>query len=154
MSIRAPTAASPASISFGTGLNDMPPGSVMLITDHIIDLSDLVLVFFDARHPESGAMGDTLKHLVAETVHRPDSNKFLYILNQIDNAAREDNPEEVVAAWQRALAQKGLTAGSFSQIYDPASATPIISVKQASSRSAIYRVSVKTCRITWSSTCR
>lgn len=91
--------------------------STLLITDHIIDLSDLVLVFFDARHPESGAMGDTLKHLVADTVTRPDAAKFLFILNQIDNTAREDNPEEVVAAWQRSLAQHGLTAGRFYRIY-------------------------------------
>src|SRR5690606_12083152 len=55
----------------------------------------------------------------------PDFNKFMHILNQIDNAAREDNPEEVFAAWQRALAQKGLTAGRFYKIYDPKSAVPI-----------------------------
>lgn len=99
--------------------------STLRITDHIIDLSDLVLVFFDARHPEPGAMHDTLEHLVADTIKRPDSTKFLYILNQIDNAAREDNPEEVFAAWQRALAQKGLTAGRFYRIYDPDAAVPI-----------------------------
>jgi hypothetical protein len=91
--------------------------STLLITEHIIDLSDLVLVFFDARHPEPGAMTDTLQHLVSETVSRPDATKFLYILNQIDNCAREDNPEDVVAAWQRALAQNGLTAGRFYCIY-------------------------------------
>lgn len=96
---------------------DQQRSSTLLLTDHIIDLSDLVLVFFDARHPEPGAMGDTLKHLVANTVQRPDATKFLYILNQIDNTAREDNPEEVVAAWQRALAQHGLTAGRFYRIY-------------------------------------
>jgi hypothetical protein len=95
------------------------------ITNHIIDLSDLVLVFFDARHPEPGAMRDTLEYLVAAPLKRPDFNKFLYILNQIDNAAREDNPEEVFAAWQRALANKGLTAGRFYRIYDPGSAGPI-----------------------------
>ena len=99
--------------------------STLRITDHIISLSDLVLVFFDARHPEPGAMQDTLEHLVANTVSRPDSNKFLYILNQIDNTAREDNPEEVFAAWQRALANKGLTAGKFYRIYDPEAAIPI-----------------------------
>jgi len=96
---------------------DQQRSSTLLITDHIIDLSDLVLVFFDARHPEPGAMADTLQHLVANTVSRPDATKFLYILNQIDNTAREDNPEEVVAAWQRALAQHGLTAGRFYRIY-------------------------------------
>ena len=84
---------------------DAQRNATLRITDHIIDLSDLVLVFFDARHPEPGAMQDTLRHLVGNTIHRPDSSKFLYILNQIDNAAREDNPEEVFAAWQRALAQ-------------------------------------------------
>ena len=99
--------------------------STLRITDHIMDLSDLVLVFFDARHPEPGAMRDTLDHLVSETIVRPDAGKFLYILNQLDTAAREDNPEEVVAAWQRALGERGLTAGRFYTIYNPDAAVPI-----------------------------
>jgi GTPase SAR1 family protein len=96
---------------------DQQRTSTLLIINHIINLSDLVLVFFDARHPEPGAMADTLRHLVADTVQRTDATKFLYVLNQIDNTAREDNPEEVVAAWQRALSQHGLTAGRFYRIY-------------------------------------
>jgi hypothetical protein len=99
--------------------------STLKITDHIIDLSDLVLVFFDARHPEPGAMRDTLDHLVTETIRRSDSGKFLYILNQLDTTAREDNPEEVVAAWQRALGERGLTAGRFFTIYNAEAANPI-----------------------------
>jgi hypothetical protein len=99
--------------------------STLRITDHIIDLSDLVLVFFDARHPEPGAMRDTLDHLVSNTIKRSDSGKFLYILNQIDITAREDNPEEVVAAWQRAMGERGLTAGRFYTIYNPDLALPI-----------------------------
>ncbi len=99
--------------------------STLKITDHIINLSDLVLVFFDARHPEPGAMRDTLDHLVSQTIHRSDSGKFLYILNQIDTTAREDNPEEVVAAWQRALGERGLTAGRFYTIYNQEAAMPI-----------------------------
>jgi GTPase SAR1 family protein len=93
--------------------------ATLRLTDHIIDLSDLVLVFFDARHPEPGAMRDTLAHLVGDTIHRPDATKFLYILNQMDTTAREDNPEEVIGAWQRALAQEGLTAGRFYNVYNP-----------------------------------
>jgi len=104
---------------------DSQRNSTLRITDHIIDLSDLVLVFFDARHPEPGAMKDTLEHLVSKTISRADSSKFLYILNQIDTASKEDNPEEVVGAWQRALSQSGLTAGKFYMIYDEDSATPI-----------------------------
>ena len=107
--------------------------SVLEINDHILNLSDLVLVMFDARHPEPGAMQDTLKHLVAKAITRPDSSKFLYILNQIDVAAREDNPEEVFAAWQRALSQHGLTAGSFYRIYNPQVA-PVIEDEQVRAR--------------------
>lgn len=99
--------------------------AILRLTDHIVDLSDLVLVFFDARHPEPGAMQDTLDHLVGQTINRSDSEKFLYILNQIDTAAQEDNPEAVVAAWQRALAAKGLTAGRFYSIYNSDVAVPI-----------------------------
>ena len=82
-------------------------------------------MFFDARHPEPGAMRDTLDHLVSKTISRQDSGKFLYILNQIDTTAREDNPEEVVAAWQRALGERGLTAGRFFTIYNEEAAAPI-----------------------------
>jgi hypothetical protein len=99
--------------------------ATLRLTDHIIDLSDLVLVFFDARHPEPGTMQDTLEHLVSRTINRPDSSKFLYVLNQIDTTAREDNPEDIAASWQRALAQKGLTAGRFYRIYNPDAAIPI-----------------------------
>jgi len=98
--------------------------STLRITDHIIDLSDLVLVFFDARHPETGSMRDTLEHLVKTTISRRDSNKFLYILNQIDVTAKEDSLEEVFAAWQRALAQYGLTAGCSYAIYNLDAAVP------------------------------
>jgi hypothetical protein len=99
--------------------------STLRITNHVMNLSDLVLVFFDARHPEPGAMQDTLKHLVEDTIQRHDSEKFLYILNQLDTAAREDNPEEVVASWQRAIGEKGLTAGRFFTISSPKAAVPI-----------------------------
>lgn len=104
---------------------DAQRDAVLRITHHIIDQSDLVLVFFDARHPEPGAMPDTLEHLVATTVQRADAQKFLYILNQIDAAANEDNPEEIVAAWQRAVAQAGLRSGPFYRIYNPEVAVPI-----------------------------
>ena len=99
--------------------------STLRITDRIIDLSDLVLIFFDARHPEPGSMRDTLKHLVGATLKRRDRTKFLYILNQIDVTAQEDNPEQVFAAWQRALAEQGLTAGEYFSIYDEKVAAPI-----------------------------
>lgn len=99
--------------------------SVLRLVDHIVELSDLVLVFFDARHPEPGAMQDTLQHLVAKTVNRADARKVCYILNQVDTTAKEDNLEAVFGAWQRAIAQAGLVSGRFYAIYDANSAVAI-----------------------------
>lgn len=98
---------------------DRQRDATLRITEHIVDLSDLVLVFFDARHPEPGAMRDTLQHLVADVLSRPDVGKFLFILNQMDTTARENNPEEVVAAWQRAMAEAGFAGSEFHCIYNP-----------------------------------
>ena len=104
---------------------DSQRDSILRITDHIIDMSDLVLIFFDARHPEPGAMRDTLEHLVGTTVRHRDANKILYILNQIDTTAKEDNLEDVIGAWQRALSQQGLVSGNFFAIYNEAAMAPI-----------------------------
>ena len=97
---------------------DEQRNATLKITDHIMDLADLVLVFFDARHPEPGAMKDTLEHLVQRTIQRNDAGKFLFILNQMDSTAKEDNAEQVVAAWQRAVASTGLSTGRFYCIYN------------------------------------
>jgi hypothetical protein len=97
---------------------DSQRDTVLRIADHIIGMSDLILVFFDARHPEPGAMRDTLKHLVEQTRHRHDADKFLFILNQIDTAANEDNPEDIMGSWQRALASSGMAGGKFYMIYN------------------------------------
>jgi GTPase SAR1 family protein len=99
--------------------------AILRLTDHIIELSDLVLVFFDARHPEPGAMQDTLEHLVRGTQRRNDNSKFLFILNQIDTSAREDNLEDIVASWQKALVQSGLSAGSFHILFNDKLAVPV-----------------------------
>ena len=97
---------------------DSQRDGVLRITEHIVDISDLVLIFFDARHPEPGAMRDTLKHLVSMTIKHKDANKILYILNQIDATVKEDNLEEVIASWQRALSNEGLITGDFYHIYN------------------------------------
>jgi len=99
--------------------------STLKLTDHIIDLSDLVLVLFDARHPEPGAMQDTLEHLVKGAQRRNDSSKFLFILNQIDTSAKEDNLESIVASWHKALVQCGLSTGRFYVMFNKDLAVPV-----------------------------
>lgn len=97
---------------------DSQRDSILRLTNHIVDMSDLVLIFFDARHPEPGAMRDTLDHLVHSAMNHSDADKVLYILNQIDTTAQEDNLEEVIGSWQRAMAQKGLISGNFYTIFN------------------------------------
>jgi GTPase SAR1 family protein len=104
---------------------DEQRATILQLTDHIIDLSDLVLVFFDARHPEPGAMRDTLEHLVSRVASRNDFQKLVFILNQIDTTWREDNLEEVVAAWQRAVVRQGTTTGRFYCLYNEGAAVEI-----------------------------
>ncbi len=104
---------------------DEQRATILQLTDHIIDLSDLVLVFFDARHPEPGAMRDTLEHLVNRVAERNDFTKLVFILNQIDTTWREDNLEEVVSAWQRAMARHGNATGRFYCIYNDSGAVDI-----------------------------
>ncbi len=97
---------------------DSQRDAILRITSHMVEMSDLILIFFDARHPEPGAMRDTLEHLVGTTMKHRDANKVLYILNQIDTTAKEDNLEDVIASWQRALAKEGLVSGNFYGIYN------------------------------------
>jgi hypothetical protein len=104
---------------------DSQRDAILKITNHIVEISDLVLIFFDARHPEPGAMRDTLEHLVGNTISHRDSTKVLYILNQIDTTAKQDNLEDVIGSWQRALSQEGLVSGNFYGIYSEASAEHI-----------------------------
>ncbi|MEA2028762.1 MAG: dynamin family protein [Campylobacterota bacterium] len=104
---------------------DSQRDGILKITDHIVDMSDLVLIFFDARHPEPGAMRDTLNHLVSTTMAHRDANKVLYILNQIDTTAKEDNLEDVIGSWQRALSHEGLISGNFYSIYNESAANHI-----------------------------
>ncbi|MEA3417978.1 MAG: dynamin family protein [Campylobacterota bacterium] len=104
---------------------DSQRDGILRISNHIVEMSDLVLIFFDARHPEPGAMRDTLEHLVATTIRHRDANKVLYILNQIDTTAKEDNLEDVIGSWQRALSGEGLISGNFYAIYNEGSAVPI-----------------------------
>ncbi len=104
---------------------DAQRSSTLKITSHIIGLSDLVLVFFDARHPEVGAMQDTLRYLVRDTLNTVDADKFVFILNQIDTSAQENNLEDIVAAWRSSLAQNGLNAGKFFLSFNKEAAIPI-----------------------------
>ena len=62
---------------------------------------------------------------LSRTIERSDAGKFLLILNQLDATAKEDNAEQVVAAWQRAIVQTGLSTGRFYCIFNDKAAVKI-----------------------------
>lgn len=107
--------------------------SVLEVTDHILNLSDLVLIMFDARQTQPATLGDTLEHLVTNAMKRPDASKFLYILNQIDLTAHQDSPEAVFAAWQDTLSEHGVSAGRYYRLYNR-QAAPVIENEQLRAR--------------------
>lgn len=90
--------------------------ATLKLVDHILDLSDLTLVLFDANKCEPGVMRDTLNLLVKNINNRGDLSKFLFILNKVDGF-KEDNIEEVVASWQKALATVGVNPSQFYMTY-------------------------------------
>ena len=57
--------------------------STLRITDHIIDLSDLVLVFFDARHPEPESVGGQNSQQRLEFTGDLDQNLVVSSFNQL-----------------------------------------------------------------------
>jgi hypothetical protein len=63
--------------------------------------------------------------LVKNAIRRNDASKFLFILNQVDTSAREDNLEDIVSSWQKALVQQGLSAGNFHILFNEKLAIPV-----------------------------
>ncbi len=97
--------------------SDSTRASILKLVDQILDISDLTIVLFDARKPEPGVMRDTLNILVSKIKERGDINKFLFVLNQID-ASSQENFEEILNAWHKALATVGFSTGRFYTIYN------------------------------------
>ncbi|HYH17419.1 MAG TPA: GTPase [Azospirillum sp.] len=96
------------------GAHDMPPGLV----EAVIGAADLVLVFFDACHPDPPAIRSTLHRLVPGC-----RSKVVCVLNKIDACATDDDVETLVGVWKEVLAQAGLVEGIY-EVYDAESAGP------------------------------
>jgi hypothetical protein len=81
----------------------------MLLTQHVLDISDLILVFtdlFEAEEPVS-------EELINSIISHQDANKFIYIIDRSDMRLDAIKTNEVINAWQKKLAQLGLDTGEF-----------------------------------------
>ena len=81
------------------------------LTDHVIDMSDLVLMFIDTNQTDRTAMQDRLEHLLTNTNQQKHSGKFIYILNQPVNVSDEE-AENILSAWQNILTQENFSSGT------------------------------------------
>jgi len=81
----------------------------IFLTRHIIENSDLVMVFTDAFDSASPMLNELIKNIIAHQ----DSNKFVYIIDEPVRSLSPISNNELVSSWQRKLADLGLNTGQF-----------------------------------------
>lgn len=81
----------------------------MLLTEHVLDISDLIFVFTDLFEAEEPVNEELIKSIISHQ----DSNKFVYIIDRSDMSLDAHKTNEVINAWQKKLAQLGLDTGEF-----------------------------------------
>jgi hypothetical protein len=80
-----------------------------LLTKHIIENSDLVLVFSDVFESASPMLDELIRDI---TIHQ-DSNKFVYLVDEPLATLNPAKANEIITSWQRKLASMGLNTGQF-----------------------------------------
>lgn len=81
----------------------------MLLTQHVLDISDLIFVFTDLFEADEPVSDELVKSIISHQ----DSNKFIYIIDRSDMSLDAIKTNEVINAWQKKLAQLGLDTGDF-----------------------------------------
>ena len=82
---------------------------ISMLTRHVVENSDLVLVFtdiFDSSTP-------LIDELVAHMTRQQDLNKFVYLIDGPAPTFYPVRQDDLIASWQRKLAEFGLDTGQF-----------------------------------------
>ena len=80
-----------------------------MLTTHIVENSDLVLVFCDVFEASSSMMDELIQQI---TLHQ-DTNKFIYLIDAPAATFYPTKSSEIISSWQRRLADIGLNTGQF-----------------------------------------
>jgi len=80
-----------------------------VLTQHVLGMSDLVLVFTDLFD----ATPELIKESVSEIIEQQDTNKFIYIIDHSEISLDAKKSNEIIASWQRRLAELGIHTGQF-----------------------------------------
>ncbi|MGY6276593.1 hypothetical protein [Methylomonas sp. MgM2] len=80
-----------------------------LLRQHVIAISDLVLVFTDLFDSDP----ELSKETIASVVKYQDTNKFLYVVDHSELNLDANKVHEIIASWQRRLNDFGIFTGQF-----------------------------------------
>lgn len=96
----------------GTGTNKEV---VPFLTRHLAEISDLVLVFFDADQKDLEEYRDALTDFISSSAGSSNPGKFAYIINRSHSSSSSVDLDD----WKNRLASFGLQSGQFF-IFEPA----------------------------------
>ncbi|MFZ4502699.1 MAG: hypothetical protein ACOYM1_01990 [Methylovulum sp.] len=82
---------------------------VSLLTNHMIDHSDLVLIFTDIFEQDFPLMEELIAHIITYQ----DSNKFVYLIDDAGEGLNVTNSNAIISLWQRKLSDLGINTGQF-----------------------------------------
>jgi hypothetical protein len=98
---------------------------IPVLTQHILEMSDLVLVFTDLFD----ATPELIKNSIDEIIRHQDTNKFIYVIDHSEISLDTNKTHEIIASWQRRLAELGIHTGQFIVLSD-SSQSPISEIEQ------------------------
>lgn len=81
----------------------------LLLNAHVIELSDLVVVFTSVFETESTAR----EKLIASILQHQDANKFVYIIDHLDTPLTVERGQASILSWRKKLGDFGINIGQF-----------------------------------------
>lgn len=82
---------------------------ITMLTTHVIENSDLVLVFSDIFETSNSLTTEIIEQI---SLHQ-DSNKFIFLIDAPAATFYPTKSSEIISSWQRRLADIGLNTGQF-----------------------------------------
>ena len=85
-----------------------------MLTQYVLDMSDLILVFTDLFD----ATPELIQSSIDDIVKQQDTNKFVYVIDHSEISLDAHKIKEITASWQRRLAELGIYTGQFIVLSD------------------------------------
>lgn len=80
-----------------------------LLRKHVLNISDLVLVFTDLFEADADLIGSTINDIVAQQ----DSNKFVFVIDHAEISLDSQKSQDIASSWRRRLSEYGIHTGEF-----------------------------------------